>query len=106
MYKLNHNQVENPVCPGVGIGTSLRPGLEKQLGVGQNVNTGPGQYKTMSTLGGNVVMQKSPMYSFTTVSSLCFFYKCNALIDSLWVWFILVSLFLFDSVSLSTTNST
>ena len=50
------------------VGTSLRPSIESHLGVGNNP-TGPGQYKTLSTLGGNVVCANAPRYSFTTASN-------------------------------------
>lgn len=67
-YTLCHNQVELPVGTHTGIGTSLRPSIESHLGVGTNA-TGPGQYKTLTTLGGNVVCANAPKYSFTTAST-------------------------------------
>lgn len=64
-YKINYSLTESEVSPGIKVGTSLRPPIESQIGVGSN-ETGPGQYKVMTTLGGNAVVANAPKYSFTT----------------------------------------
>lgn len=51
--------------PAFGFGTSIRPPITEQLGVGKNA-VGPGQYPKPSTLGGNVQMKRAPAYSFTS----------------------------------------
>jgi len=65
-YKINYGLTESIVCPGVKVGTSLRPSIETHLGVGKNGDTGPGQYNVADTLGGSATTANAPKYSFTT----------------------------------------
>lgn len=66
MYKINYGLTESIVCPGMKVGTALRPTIESHMGAGKNASTGPGQYPVATTLCGSATTANAPKYSFTT----------------------------------------
>lgn len=67
-YEINYALQEKKLGFDCKFGTSLRPGLEKQLGC-VSTSDGPGKYDIGSTLGGSIFYEMSPRYSFTTDST-------------------------------------